>query len=435
MSSRLCPLSSFAALAFVSTVVATAKPHHHGPPPDGEYVRHAHTGHVSNYDEARVGHAELPDPLVLADGTPVRDAATWMNRRRPEILALYERDVYGRVPATAPRAHVEVVASGEPVLAGAGVAQHIILRFGPEKDGPFANVMMYLPAHAGHRVPVLLQETFSSGLAGGLPEQVTRGNTPDLGPVAEILRRGYAYATFRYTDVQPDDRSSPQHGVEALSLPAGQTRLAPDEWGSISAWAWAASRVLDFLETDPAVDAHRVAIIGHSRLGKTALWAAARDPRFALVFASCPGEMGASLSRRDYGETIDDVTENFPWWFAGNFQKYRGNWNALPVDAHMLIALSAPRPVFITGGTGDQWSDPKGEFLAEVAASRVYRLLGAQGIGTTDFPPVGTPLISGDLGWNYHRGPHAILPEDWQAFLDFADQHLKPAAATERPAG
>jgi len=174
------------------------------------------------------------------------------------------------------------------------------------------------------------------------------------------------------------------------------------------------------------VDAKRVALIGHSRLGKTVLLAGARDPRFALIFSSCGGEMGSALARRDYGETIDDMAANFPWQFCGNFQKYPGHWNEMPVDAHELIALNAPHPVFISGGTGDQWSDPRGEFLAEVAAGPVYRLLGLKDLGTTNFPPVDTPLITGDLGYNYHTGPHAIMPEDWNAFLDFADKYFKP---------
>jgi len=191
--------------------------------------------------------------------------------------------------------------------------------------------------------------------------------------------------------------------------------------------------VLDYLESDRAVDAKRVALIGHSRLGKTALWAGARDARFALVFSSCSGEMGASLARRDFGETVDDVIANFPWWFAGNFQKYSDHWNDMPVDSHLLIALNAPRPVFITGGTQDQWADPHGQFLAEVAAGPVYRLLGKKDLGTSELPPLDTPLVSGDLGFLYHTGAHTITAEDWKAFLDFADRHLKPARRMRYP--
>ena len=159
------------------------------------------------------------------------------------------------------------------------------------------------------------------------------------------------------------------------------------------------------------------------------LLAGARDPRFALIYSSCAGEMGSSLARRDYGETVDDMAANFPWQFAGNFQKYPGHWNDLPVDTHEIIALNAPHPVFIGGGTGDQWSDPRGEFLAEVAAGPVYRLVGKQGLDVTNGPPLDTPLLTGDLGFHYHTGGHTITASDWKAFLDFADKYLKPANA------
>ncbi len=173
----------------------------------------------------------------------------------------------------------------------------------------------------------------------------------------------------------------------------------------------------------------QVAVFGHSRLGKTVLWASALDERIAAVFSSCAGEMGSALARRDWGETVDDMAQNFPWQFAGNFQKWPGRWNEMPVDAHMLIALSAPRPVFVTGGTTDQWADPVGEFLAQVAAGPVYRLLGRKDLGTTELPPLDTPLVQGDLGWHYHTGGHTATPADWQAFLAFLEKYFKNAVS------
>jgi len=403
----------------------------------GNPLRRAPTGHVSNYDEARVGTYTLPDPLVLENGRPVRDAKTWFKKRRPELLKLYATDIYGRVPARAPRATFKVVETDTKAMDGLAVAKLVLIQFGDKPDAPVVHLHIYLPAKATRPVPVLLQIVFFGNLPG--PGAVSnavpagpRGRPAfrETGPVTNILERGYGYATFRYTEVQPDSANTYHAGVIALALASHQTKPAPDEWGTISAWAWGASRVLDYFETDPAVDAKRVALIGHSRLGKTVLWAGAQDPRFALIFSSCAGEMGSALARRDYGETIDDMAANFPWQFAGNFQKYSGHWNDMPVDAHELIALNAPHPVFITAGTGDQWSDPRGEFLAEVAAGPVYRLLGLKDLGTTNFPPVDTPLITGDLGFNYHTGPHAIMPADWNAFLDFAGKYLKPKPVT-----
>ena len=396
----------------------------------GNPIRRAPTGHISNYDEARVGTYTLPDPLVFRNGQPVRDAATWSEQRRPELLRLYETEIYGRVPVPAPVVSAGLASTDPRAMDGLAVRKLIQVRFGGKPDGPAVNLHVFLPARAVGPVPLLLQLAFSefpaASVGGPDPDASGARDPGDACPVREILARGYAYAVFCYTDVQPDAAHTAQSGVIGLQRPPGQTGPAADEWGAISAWAWGASRIFDYLATDPAIDARRVALAGHSRLGKTALWAAAQDPRIALVFASCAGEMGSALARRDYGETVDDMAAVFPWWFAGNFQKYAGHWNDMPVDAHLLIGLCAPRPVFITGGTQDQWADPRGEFLAEVAAGPVYRLLGGKGLGTAEPPPLDVPLITGDLGFLYHTGPHAILPGDWRASLDFAERHLQP---------
>lgn len=402
----------------------------------GNAIRRAPTGHISNYDESKVGDYTLPDPLVLANGEPVRDARTWFDVRRPELLRLYDEDIYGGIPANAPKATSKVIETDSNAIGGLAIHKYVRIQFGDAADGPAANLHLYLPVAATKPVPVLLQIVFFSNPP--FPERNTetppanprrRPGVSEAGPITNIFAHGYGYATFRYTDIQPDNSNTFHSGVISLTLQPGQTRPAPDDWGTISAWAWGASRVLDYLETDPAVDAKHVALIGHSRLGKTVLVAGARDPRFALIFSSCAGEMGSSLARRDYGETVDDMAANFPWQFAGNFQKYAGHWNDMPVDTHMIIALNAPHPVFITGGTQDQWADPRGEFLAEVAAGPVYRLVGKQDLGATNGPPLDTPIIAGDLGFHYHTGGHMITAPDWQAFLDFADKYFKPAVA------
>jgi len=390
---------------------------------NGNPLRRAPTGHVSNYDEAKVGTYTLPDPLVLQNGQPVRDAETWFKQRRPELLKLYETEVYGRVPLSAPSINFEVVGTDLTALSNSAVRRDIIGHLGNKPDGPKVNVVLYLPAKASGPVPVLLHVLFGNPPPSS-PTATNSVRPGEIGPLADILARGYGYAMFRYTEIEGDGRTNSLTLARKLAL-TGFAQPAPDEWGTITAWAWGASHVLNYLETDRAVDAKRVGLIGHSRLGKTALWAGARDPRFGLVFASCSGELGASLARRDFGETVDDVIANFPWWFAGNFQAYSKRWNDLPVDSHLLIALNAPRPVFITGGTQDQWADPRGMFLAQVAAGPVYRLLGKKDLGTTELPPLDTPLVEGELGFLYHTGPHSITAADWKAFLDFADQHFK----------
>jgi len=394
----------------------------------GNPLRRAPTGHVSNYDEAKVGTYTLPDPLVLQNGKPVNNAKTWVKQRRPEILKLYETEIYGRVPITAPKVKWQSTDVDFRALGGAAVHKHIVGRIGGGTNAPRLNVSLFLPADANARVPVVLHLQFFGGAPANTNANTStnssRQRSSENGPLSDILAQGYGYATFRYTEIEGDSRTNNLNLVRKLALAPGQVGPAPDEWGTITAWAWGASRVLDYLETDRAVDAKRVAILGHSRLGKTALWAGARDPRFALVFASCSGELGASLARRDWGETVDDVAANFPWWLARNFQKYSGHWNEMPVDSHLLIALNAPRPVFVTGGTQDQWADPHGMFLAQVAAGPVYRLLGKNDLGVAEMP-LDTPLISGELGFHYHTGGHTITPEDWKAFLEFADRHLK----------
>ncbi len=374
---------------------------------NGNPLRQAPTGHISNYDEVKAGDYTigLPDPLTLQNGKPVKDAETWNKVRRPEILKLYETEIYGRVPATVPKVTFESFDADPAAVNGTAVRKNIVIRFGERTVGPKLNVTLYLPAKATGPVPVLLHATFF-GQPSGAPTPPPNGKAPrpnELGPIADIMGRGYGYAVFRYTDVQPDAANTNQSGLQAMAYAPGQTKPLADEWGTIAVWAWATSRVMDYLETDRSVDAKRVALIGHSRLGKMVLWAGARDHRFSLVFSSCSGEMGAAMARRDYGETVDDLAANFPWQFAGNFQKYAGHWKDLPVDSHLLIALNAPHAVFITGGTQDQWADPQGEFLAALEAGPVYRLLGKKdlphGTGSPPLGPVNTIAKSGQKCW------------------------------------
>jgi hypothetical protein len=380
------------------------------------------TGHVSNYDEAKVKPYTLPDLLKLVDGTPVRDAATWFSKRRPEILKLYQTEIFGRVPSNAPKVTWEVADTDPKALDGTAVLKKVVGRMGDKADGPRMNLSLYLPAKATGPVPVILTLTFSFA-PGKAPKFAGKGNPAR----DEILGRGWAFASLGYTDIQPDRPDTYREGVIGLTLAPNQDRPAADEWGGVSAWAWGVSRAVDYFETDKAIDAKCVGIQGHSRLGRTVLWAAAQDERIAATFASCSGCTGAALFRRDWGETVDDMAQNFPWQLAGNYQKWVGRWNDMPVDNHMLSALVAPRALFCSGGTGDQWASPKGQFLALVAAGPVYQLVGAKGLGVTELPPLDQAVIDGDLGWMYHTGGHVTTPADWRAFLDFAGRHFRSA--------
>ena len=380
------------------------------------------TGHVSNYDETKVPPYTLPDPLALSDGTRVRDEKTWRERRRPELIRLYEQHIFGRIPSSAPKVTWQVVETDPRARDGATVMKQITGRIGEKADAPTIKLTLHTPAGVKTPVPVILLINFGGGLPPPSGKPAPAGDPP---VAAEIIARGWGYAMARYQDIQPDRGNAWTEGVIGATLAPGQQQPGPEEWGTIGAWAWGASRILDYLATDASVNARQVALFGHSRLGKTALWASALDERIAAVFSSCAGEMGTALSRRDWGETVDDMAQNFPYWFSGTFQQWVGRWNDMPVDAHTLIALSAPRPVYVTGGTGDQWADPVGMFKALVGAGPVYRLLGKKDLGVTELPPLDAPLTSGDLGWHYHTGGHAATPEDWKAFLEFLGKYFK----------
>jgi len=394
----------------------------------------------ANYDESKVGTYTLPDPLVTSGGKPIRTATDWVKRRRPEVLGLFETEVYGRSPQPPKSINYDVFDVDKNALDGKAVRKQVTIYFSPKKDGPKEDLLIYLPAGARKPVPVILSLSFSANYAAtddpGVKLAATwnsrtrekqpateqsRGRAKE--PVEKVLARGYGFATICYQDIEPDFKGGYVHGIRPLFFKPGQTEPAPDEWGAIGAWAYGLSRAMDYLEKDKDIDAKRVAILGHSRLGKTALWAGALDQRFAMVLSSCSGEGGASLARRNYGETTRDLADRFPYWFCANFQKYADHADQLPVDAHELIALIAPRPVYVTGAEDDKWADPKGEFLACVAAGPVYRLLGAQALGTDHLPPLNQPIMR-TIGYHYRTGKHEVTAWDWDQFLAFADMHL-----------
>jgi hypothetical protein len=407
----------------------------------------------ANYDESKVGQYPPLDPLTTSDGRKVTTPDLWTQVRRPELLRLFETEMYGRVPQPPEpiRPTVRLRSEDRDALGGTAIRREVTIAFTENLDGPRMDLLIYLPKDAGpsRRVPAFLGLNFGgnhtihrdAGItlsrrwtrpAAGRPAQEhpapesSRGSASSQWPVERITGRGYALATACYEDIDPDFDDGFQNGVHPLFYRPGQTRPSPDEWGSIAAWAWGLSRALDFLETMPEIDAKKVAVMGHSRLGKTAMWAGASDPRFAVVISNNSGCGGAALSRRIFGETVGRMNISFPHWLCANFHKYSDHEERLPFDQHELIALIAPRPVLVCSAEEDQWADPKGEFLGALGADPVYRLLGTDGLAVTEMPkPARDSLIKSTIGYRIRPGKHDVTSDDWEAYMDFVDHHLR----------
>jgi (4-O-methyl)-D-glucuronate---lignin esterase len=394
----------------------------------------AKSPNAANYDESKANpYPNLPDPLVLKNGKKVTTAKVWWDQRRPEIAEDFDREIYGRVPENTPKVDWEVVSTTKEMNGEIPVITKKLIGHVDNSAYPLVSVNIDLtlttPAKASDPVPVMMEFSLSPEVLAALTKRYPQMFAPTSGPSwqQQVLAKGWGYAVYIPTSVQADKGDGLTQGVIGL-VNKGQSRK-PDDWGALRAWAWGASRALDYFETDRSVDAKQVGVEGHSRYGKAALVAMAYDSRFAIAYISSSGEGGAKLFRRSFGEQIGNVAGTGEYhWMAGNFLKYAGplTENDLPVDAHELIALCAPRPVFIGAGAtqGDGWVDAKGMFLAAVSAGPVYKLLGKKDLGTSQFPPIETALIDGDIAFRQHTAGHTPAP-NWPTFLTFAGRYLK----------
>ncbi len=398
------------------------------------------------YEEKDVPAYRLPDLLATAEGRPIDSAADWPERRA-ELLATFANEVYGHTPRQQIPMRAVTTDHADDALAGTAIRKQITLHFSGEADGPQMNLLLYLPRQATAPVPLFLGLNFGGnqtihadpaiqitqnwvrpnperGVIENRATAASRGASASRWPVEAIIARGYGLGTIYCGDLDPDHDDGFQNGIHPLFYGAGQQRPAPNQWGSLGAWAWGLSRALDHLATEPAVDLARVAVMGHSRLGKAALWAGAQDERFALVISNNSGCGGAALSRRCYGETVAAINERFPHWFCANFHAYNNQEDALPIDQHQLLALLAPRPLYVASAVEDQWADPLGEFLAAHHVSALYTLLGKEPLPTSEQPPVDRPVMGG-VGYHIRSGGHDVTAYDWARFMDFADRHLR----------
>ncbi len=398
-------------------------------------------GFPINYEEDSVGMYTLPDLFTLSNGQKFNDVKTWTEKRRPELLKLIEEIQYGKMPGRPADMRFDVFDKGTVAFNGKAIRKQVTVYFTKDTVHKM-DLLIFLPAKAKKPVPLLLNISFaatnqsttdSSGKIGytwtrdgkrlraDQPGRFSRLN------VEQFIDAGIGFATVYYGDIEPDFKGGLPYGIRSQYLKPGQTTVGDHEWGAISAWAWGLSRAMDYFETDKQIDSKRIALQGASRLGKTVLWTGVQDTRFKMVIASISGEGGAAIARRNYGENIKHITDTSRYYyqFAPAYHGYSTKVDQLPFDAHMLVALMAPRPLLLQTGDSDYWSDPHGEFLSAVAAEPVYNLFGKKGLGTTVWPAAGdTALLMNPLGYYMHKGGHTVLPEDWTLFIQYMKKFL-----------
>jgi dienelactone hydrolase len=382
-------------------------------------------------DDKPAARLPLPELLRTTSGAPVSDARAWQDVRRPELLELFRTHVFGRAPVGRPKSLAFRIELTDPAaMGGAATRKDVAITYrGPGGEGQI-DLLMFVPNARTGPAPVALLLN-NRGPENTDPTRVKQGQ---FWPAERIVARGYAAAVFRVADIDPDDKAdvSFRDGVHGIFDHYAGERPG-DAWATIAAWAWGFSRVMDYLETDGDIDAARVIAVGHSRGGKTALWAGAQDERFAMVVSNQSGSTGAAISRGKQGETVALINNNFPHWFCANYKRYNDREADLPIDQHMLLALTAPRLLYVASAAEDLWSDPAGEFRSAVEASSAWRLFGGTGFPAgAKMPPVDEPLHADRVGYHVRAGKHSLNEYDWDQFLNFADARLPANASSGR---
>lgn len=374
-------------------------------------------GEVVNYDEAAVPLYTLPNVLLKQNGQMVKNKSGWEKERRAEIISLFKKNVYGQTPAGFDSIRFELTKQVPDAMDGNATLKEVTIHIWNKGKQIGIPLVLFVPNNRKKPAPVFLL----INNRGKRNTDPTRQVKSTFWPAEMLVEKGYAIAAFHVGDAAPDKKDAYQHGVLDQLYP----ELLEQEDGMkvIGAWAWAASRVMDYFETDKDIDNHKVALVGHSRGGKTSLWAGALDQRFALIFSSCSGNTGASLARRQYGETISLINKQFGYWFANTYKQYSSRVNDLPVDQHMLIALMAPRPVYTTNAVDDRWADPRGSYLSLINALLVYKLYNKHTALTAQPPPIDSPIIESNIGYHFRKGIHDLNVYDWENFMRFADYH------------
>lgn len=371
-----------------------------------------------NYYESKVPAYALPDPLTAVNGTKIISAKIWTKIRRPQILELFRENVYGRIPATKYSKNFKVVNLDRNAMNGASTLKQVDISISSEGKSLMIHLTLFVPNNVKKPVPVFLL------IDNRGPENTDplRLKKSEFWPAEEVIARGYAIAVFSNADVDPDNYDEFKNGIHGI---LDQGKRTGDSWGTIAAWAWGASRCMDYFETDRDINKKKVAVLGHSRGGKTALWAGAEDHRFSLVISNESGCGGAALARRKFGETVARINTSFPHWFCLNYRKYSDNENNMPVDMHMLLSLIAPRALYIACASDDLWGDPRGSYLALWHSLPVFRLLNTGSDLPETMPALNEQVKSGKVGFHIRDGGHNLLLKDWNWFMDFADMVWK----------